>query len=470
MRDDKARVMPSNQQPTDFWSFYNSHFLPEHTHPANVALHVCGTVLGLAYVCGVLWVAASRGGPAWLAALLLFPVVHAVPGLIGHRLFQRSADARVGDLRVLRTDFPLRYFLFGNHVLAASLLAGCCGARRSRPGCAALAALLLAAAMLPAKRYFAGCENPHRPDLSGRTVVITGANAGLGFEMARELLFLNATVVIGGRDAARMAGAAARLRAAARGGGGILDDVGGAPLDLASMASVRSWAAAVAARHARIDVLALNAGVMKVPYALTADGFETTLAANHLGHHLLAALLLPALRAASGGARVIAVSSVGHRWGELDAAALDDLSFERRNDTQVGFAPYTQSKLANVLFAAELARREAAAGSGVRAFSLHPGTVRTDIFRHLAPARALWALETLAAPLLWLVTKSPLEGAQTQLFLATAPGELLADGAYYEDCAISSRVNPLAADADLAQALWRKSDALVGLRGGGPEA
>jgi hypothetical protein len=79
----------------------------------------------------VLWVAASRGGPAWLAALLLFPVVHAVPGLIGHRLFQRSADARVGDLRVLRTDFPLRYFLFGNHVLAASLLAGCCGARHS---------------------------------------------------------------------------------------------------------------------------------------------------------------------------------------------------------------------------------------------------------------------------------------------------------------------------------------------------
>ena len=111
----------------------------------------------------------------------------------------------------------------------------------------------------------------------------------------------------------------------------------------------------------------------------------------------------------------------------------------------------------------ELARREAAAGSGVRAYSLHPGTVRTDIFRHLAPASALWALETLFAPLLWLVTKSPLEGAQTQLFLATAPHSDLGNGAYYEDCAVSARVNPLAADAGLAQALWRKSDALVGL-------
>ena len=131
--------MVNNRRPppaaaaADFWSFYDKTFLPEHQHPANVALHVAGTLLGLGFLCGVVWAAASRGEPAWLAALLLFPVVHATPGLIGHRVFERSADARVGDVRVLRTDFPLRFFLFGNHVLAASVLARGCGVRGAEP-------------------------------------------------------------------------------------------------------------------------------------------------------------------------------------------------------------------------------------------------------------------------------------------------------------------------------------------------
>ena len=131
--------MVNNRRPppaaaaADFWSFYDKTFLPEHRHPANVALHVVGTLLGLGFLCGVVWAAASRGAPAWLAALLLFPAVHAAPGLLGHRLFERSADARVGDVRVLRTDFPLRFFLFGNHVLAASVLARGCGVRGAEP-------------------------------------------------------------------------------------------------------------------------------------------------------------------------------------------------------------------------------------------------------------------------------------------------------------------------------------------------
>jgi NAD(P)-dependent dehydrogenase (short-subunit alcohol dehydrogenase family) len=328
---------------------------------------------------------------------------------------------------------------------------------------AALAAALLAAAAVPAKRYFSGCVSQHRPDLTNRTYLITGANTGLGFEMARELLILNATVIVTGRDAARVAGAAARLRAAVRGADARLD--ARALVDLASLASVRAFAADIAARYARLDALVLNAGVMRVPRALTADGFETTLAVNHLGHHLLAALLLPALRAAGAAtrdARVIAVSSAGHLWGELDAAALEDLSFERRADAQQGFAPYTQSKLANVLFAAELARREARADSGVRAFSLHPGAVRTEIFRNMG-ARAVAAAECLAAPFLWFFFKSPLEGAQTQLFVATAPLAALENGAYYGECAVSAQVNPRAKDAALARALWEKSDALVGL-------
>ena len=329
---------------------------------------------------------------------------------------------------------------------------------------AALVAALLAIVALPAKRYFSGGVNPHAPDLTGRTFLITGANTGLGFEQARELLALNATVILTGRDAGRVAGAAARLRAAVPAAAARLDAA--ALVDLASLASVRAFAANVTARYARLDVLVLNAGVMKVPRALTADGLETTLVTNHLGHHLLTALLLPALRAAAaatGDARVIAVSSAGHLWGELDAAAIADLSFERRADAQAGFAPYTQSKLCNVLFSAELARREEAVGSRVRAFSLHPGAVRTEIFRNLGKT-ALVAAETVFAPALWFFFKSPLEGAQTQLFVSTAPIGALTNGAYYADCAVSARVNPIARDAALARALWLKSDELVGLR------
>ena len=330
----------------------------------------------------------------------------------------------------------------------------------------ALIAALLAAvvAALASRRFVAGVANPHRPNLAGRVVLITGANGGLGFEQARELFLLNATVVLAGRDRKRVDAAAARIRAAAAATpcSGAVD--ASALLDLSSFASVRAFAASFLSRYSRLDTLVLNAGIMRVPRAHTVDGHDVTLQTNHLSHHLLTALLLPALRAtaaATGDARVLAVSSVGHLWAELDAAALADLSFDRRNDTQAGFAPYTQSKLANVLFARELARREAAKGTNVTAYSLHPGAVLTDIFSHVD---GFGWLAPYATPLLVPFFKSALEGAQTQIYLAAAP---LAEirphtGAYFVDCA-PAKANPIAGDAEIARELWRVSDELAGL-------
>jgi hypothetical protein len=107
---------------SDFWHFYETKFLSEHTVPLNVALHVFGTLAGLCLLVGVPWAALRLGNPWLLLLVVLFPVVHAAPGLLGHRIFERSADPGVGDLRVTRTDFPPMWFLFGNHVMTFALL------------------------------------------------------------------------------------------------------------------------------------------------------------------------------------------------------------------------------------------------------------------------------------------------------------------------------------------------------------
>ena len=320
---------------------------------------------------------------------------------------------------------------------------------------------LVALFLFLGRLYFIGGVNHHSRDLCGQVVLITGSNTGLGFEMARELLKMEATVILVGRDEARVKAAAERLKPqvaaskCARLDASLL-------LDLASLASVRTFAAAFLERYTRLDILVLNAGVMKVPRGKTVDGHEITLQVNHLGHHLLTHLLAPVLAKTAqrtGDARVLSVSSAGHLWGDLSGDAIYDLSFERRADVQQGFAPYTQSKLCNVLFAVELARR---APPGVWAFSLHPGAVQTEIFRNI-PVFAV--AEPYLAPLLSYFFKTPLQGAQTQIYLATAP---LAEikphvGHYFGDCAVMTNINPQAKNLSLAIHLWEISNDLVGI-------
>jgi NAD(P)-dependent dehydrogenase (short-subunit alcohol dehydrogenase family) len=206
-------------------------------------------------------------------------------------------------------------------------------------------------------------------DLTGRTAVVTGASAGIGREIARVLAGHGALVVLACRDVGQAERAAGQIRAgnpAAR-----LEVVG---LDLARQASVRAAAAEISARYPRLDLLINNAGVMEPPYERTEDGFELTLATNHLGHFALTGLVLDRLLA-TPGSRVVTMSSQGHWEGVMN---FGDLQSEHgyRPDTA-----YYQSKLANLLFTYELDRRLRAAGAPVAALGAHPGVVATGLFR-----------------------------------------------------------------------------------------
>src|SRR5687767_538242 len=188
------------------------------------------------------------------------------------------------------------------------------------------------------------------PDLAGRTIVVTGANSGLGYEGARAFAAKGADVVMACRNAEKGAGARAKIVAAHPGA-----RVEVMALDLASLASVRRFAEELSARVERIDVLCNNAGVMALPRRETTDGFEMQIGTNHFGHFALTGLLLPKLLA-TPGARVVTQSSGAHRGGRMD---FDDLHARRRYRK---WAVYCQSKLANLLFAFELDRRFRAKG------------------------------------------------------------------------------------------------------------
>ena len=275
--------------------------------------------------------------------------------------------------------------------------------------------------------------------------MITGGNAGIGRATASELVRRGADVTIGVRDRDRGEAAA---EAIAREAGRPVDVL---EIDLASTASVRAAADRFAAGHPRLDVLILNAGVFYGRHRTTTDGFEATVGINHFGHFLLAGLLFPRL-AAAGSARVITVaSSAHHRPGAFDVDVLPGWRGRYR-----GMDAYARSKLANVLFAAELARR--AEGTGISSFSLHPGMVSTRIAQDG---------DTMLVGLLWKLGRfrflTPAEGAATSVLLATEPGIEDRSGRYFAE-GKESRPSRLARDRELAQRLWRRSEEIVGLR------
>jgi NAD(P)-dependent dehydrogenase (short-subunit alcohol dehydrogenase family) len=204
------------------------------------------------------------------------------------------------------------------------------------------------------------------PDLSGRTAVVTGASAGLGLQTARVLAARGAHVVLACRNLDKAGHAAGQIAATDPGASASV-----VRLDLASQSSVREAAEEVRARFPRVDLLINNAGVMDIPCQRTEDGFELTLATNHLGPFALTGLLLDGLAA---DARIVTVSSIAHLDGVID---FDDLQAERHYDRE---RAYAQSKLANLLFTYELDRRLRAAGAGVTALACHPGVVYTDLF------------------------------------------------------------------------------------------
>ena len=206
------------------------------------------------------------------------------------------------------------------------------------------------------------------PDQSGRVAVVTGANSGLGYHVALALAEAGADVVLACRNAEKAESAMASIRSFAPGA-----TVSFSRLDLADLSSVAAFAGDFASTHDRLDLLINNAGLMAVAESRTVDGFETQIGVNHLGHFALTQRLLPAITS-TPGARVASMSSLAHRGGRL---ALDDLMFERRGYGR--WAAYCQSKLANLLFVAELQRRLAESGSGAIAVAAHPGMAQTNL-------------------------------------------------------------------------------------------
>jgi NAD(P)-dependent dehydrogenase (short-subunit alcohol dehydrogenase family) len=256
------------------------------------------------------------------------------------------------------------------------------------------------------------------PDQSGRVAVVTGANGGLGLEVARELARRGARVVMAARDQAKASSARDAIRTEVPGASLELQ-----PLDLASLASVREAAASVLAGHRRVDVLVNNAGVMAIDERRSQDGFELQLAVNHLGHFALAALLLPALRR-SGDARVVSVTSTGRHAGRpIDP---DNPHLDGRYDP---WRAYGQAKLATLHFALELDRRFRAAGTPARSIVVHPGFANTDLQARSVRETGGGRSQRFFHAAVRRVGMTPAQGALPLLRAATDPGAV--GGALY---------------------------------------
>jgi NAD(P)-dependent dehydrogenase (short-subunit alcohol dehydrogenase family) len=281
--------------------------------------------------------------------------------------------------------------------------------------------------------------------MSGKVCLITGATSGIGLAAARQIAAAGATVVITGRSPATCRAAAERVGAAGT--------VEWLAADLAVQDEVRGLAAELARRHERLDVLVNNAGTIVTRRAATAEGVELTLAVNHLAGFMLTNLLLDRL-VAGAPARVVNVSSVAHEGARLD---FDDLPLAR------GYRPfraYARSKLANLLFTHELARR--LEGSGVTANAVNPGLVRTSLGRHNGAVRDLaWGLTHLRHR---EVSLTPEAGADTVVYLACSPEVDGITGGYFFQRAPAEASAP-SRDGATAERLWSLSAQWAGLPG-----
>ena len=280
--------------------------------------------------------------------------------------------------------------------------------------------------------------------MAGKVVLITGANSGIGFEASVKIASMGAHVVMVARD--RRRGDDALVAVKARSGS---DTVSLRLCDMASMAGVRALAQDVLARHPRLDVLVNNAGSVKTSREVTEDGLEWTFAANYLGHFLLTNLLLDRLRE-SAPARVVNVSSDGHRRGTIE---FENLQFERGGFSTL--TAYARSKLAQVLFTRELARRLEQTGVTVNA--LHPGAVATGIW---AKAAAPWYVRAPIAVAKVLFMRTPSQGGDRIVYLATSPDVEGLTGGYYDKDRLTLP-STLALDQALARRLWDESAKLA---------
>ncbi|HEV8017127.1 MAG TPA: SDR family NAD(P)-dependent oxidoreductase [Steroidobacteraceae bacterium] len=304
-------------------------------------------------------------------------------------------------------------------------------------------------------------------DLKGKRILVTGVSAGLGVETARALSAHGARVVGTARDLGKATVATAQVRKDAAVGGGSFEMVA---LDLASLDSVRACADGLLAKAKPFDVVIANAGVMATPFGHTADGFETQFGTNHLGHFVLVNRLAPLIRA---GGRLVNLTSSGHRRANVD---LEDPNFARTPYDP--FIAYGRSKTANILFAVAFDQRHRR--RGIRAAAVHPGGIQTELSRHLNASHAQDMIEQMNKQLAaegkptfqW---KTVPQGAATSVWTGVVASPDEVGGRYCENChvgrivadsvtisIISEGVRGYAVDPTTADALWRKSEELVG--------
>ncbi|XP_033125924.1 retinol dehydrogenase 14-like [Anneissia japonica] len=293
------------------------------------------------------------------------------------------------------------------------------------------------------RRRFRGATCKSLALMQGKTVIITGANTGIGRETALSLAVREARVILACRDVQKGENAAKYIRKNTPDGEVVVKK-----LDLASMKSIREFAEDIIKAEKRLDVLINNAGIFQPPLQHTEDGFELQFGVNHLGHFLLTNLLLDSLKQTEMS-RIVIVSSSLHKRGRIN---FDDLNSEKHYHK--GEA-YNNSKLANVMFARELHRR--LAGSNVSVYCLHPGVVNTNLGRYFP-----WWLHIIFTPLKWLFFKTATQGAQTTIQCAVA-GELTGvSGHYYGNCK-EEPWDKAALDDDAAKKLWEVSEQMTKL-------
>jgi NAD(P)-dependent dehydrogenase (short-subunit alcohol dehydrogenase family) len=304
-------------------------------------------------------------------------------------------------------------------------------------------------------------------NLQGKRILVTGVSAGLGVETARSLAAHGASVVGAVRDLAKAKEVTTQIQRDAKENGGSFELV---ELDLADLKSVGACADALVAKGKPFDVVIANAGVMAIPFGHTADGFETQFGTNHLGHFVLVNRIVSLMRP---GSRLINLTSAGHRFSNVD---LDDPNFERT--PYEPFVAYGRSKTANILFAVAFDERNRE--RGVRAAAVHPGGIHTELARHLDPARFQSSIEQInqqlakegKPPFQW---KTIAQGAATSVWAGVvAPADEIG-GQYCENCHVgqvvaddviitvaSEGVRGYALDSTNAEALWKKSEEMVG--------
>lgn len=278
-----------------------------------------------------------------------------------------------------------------------------------------------------------------------KTILITGANEGIGLATAKRLAEKGCRLILACRDERKGMNAA----------GAIAKKTGNQqslviPMDLADLSSVASAAEFILTEHPKLDVLINNAGVFSNKLQFTKEGYELQFGVNHLGHFLLTNLLMPALQCPLEGGRIINISSAAHFHGKLD---FDNFCGEKGEKNYDGMRAYAQSKLANVLFTQELSRRFA---GEVTANSLHPGVVATRLANKHSNVfvSTIWNLYKPFA-------RKPNKGADTSVYLAISPEVREVSGRYFDQCQCVKRPAPIAKDADLAAKLWTYSKAAV---------